>query len=224
MKTIHKFLLLFIGLSVIYLVCTLFTLPEINFYLKPLLLIPLMSITLLLRNFRNKKILFFALAFSWTGDILLLFVFKDGIFFILGLIAFLTAHIFYVALFIKELKLTGSKFTLVKPGLFLILVYMAIFLSQLIPHLGNLMIPVIIYSLVISSMLYTAYLLAPHLPKPSSALLLRGAISFVISDSILAIDKFYQPLPYAGFFIMATYLHAQGALVWVFVKKNQFLS
>ncbi len=224
MKNAFKFLLLFIGLSVIYLVCSLFILGEITFYLKPLLLIPLMRITLMIRNFRNKKILFIALAFSWIGDILLLFVFKDGIFFILGLIAFLTAHIFYIVLFIKELKMTGSKFTMSKPGLFIILVYMAIFLSLLIPHLGNLMIPVIIYSLVISSMLYAAYLLAPHLPRPSSTLLLSGAISFVISDSILAFDKFYQALPYAGFFIMATYLYAQGALVWAFVKKNQSLS
>lgn len=220
MSTIKKILFLFIGLSVIYLACSLLTLPEITFYLKPLLLIPLISITLLLWNFSNKKILFSALLFSWIGDILLLFVFKDGLFFIFGLVAFLTAHVFYVILFVKELNISRGKFTLRKPGLLIVLVYMAIFLSLLIPHLGNLLIPVVIYSLVISAMLYTAFLLAPHLSKPSSALLLSGAISFVISDSILAIDKFYQPLPYAGFLIMATYLYAQGALVWAFVKKN----
>jgi uncharacterized membrane protein YhhN len=191
-----------------------------TFYLKPLLLIPLMSIALLITNFPNKKILFSALLFSWIGDILLLFVFKDGLFFIFGLVAFLTAHIFYVILFVKELNISRGKFTLRKPGLLIVLIYMVIFLSLLIPHLGNLLIPVIIYSLVISAMLYTALLLAPHLPKPSSALLLSGAISFVISDSILAIDKFYYQLPYAGFLIMLTYLYAQGALVWAFVRKN----
>lgn len=220
MKTIFKFFLVFIALSVIYLTCTLFTSAQIIFYIKPLLLIPLMSITLLLRNFSNRKILFSALAFSWIGDILLLFVFKDDSFFIMGLIAFLTAHIFYIVLFLKELKKMDGKFTFGKPGLIIILVYVAIFLSLLIPHLGNLMWPVIIYSVVICSMLYTSYLLTPHFQKPVSVLLLSGAASFVFSDSILAIAKFYQPLPSAGFFIMATYLYAQGALVWAFVKKN----
>lgn len=179
-----------------------------------------MSISLLIPNFLNKKILFSALLFSWIGDILLLFVFKDALYFILGLIFFLTAHIFYIFLFVKELKLAGGKFTFRSPGLIFVLVYMAIFLSLLVPHLGNLLIPVIIYSIVISAMLYVAYLEAPHLPKRSSALLLSGAISFVISDSILAIDKFYYQLSYAGFLIMLTYLYAQGALVWAFLKKN----
>lgn len=220
MKTTHKLLSLFIGLSLIYLASSLLNLTQMTFYLKPLLLIPLMSISLLIPNFSNKKILFSALLFSWIGDILLLFVFKDSLFFIFGLIVFLTAHIFYVFLFIKELKITGGKFSFRKPGLLIVLVYMAIFLSLLIPHLGNLLIPVVIYSLVISAMLYTAFLLAPYFHKPSSALLLSGAISFVISDSILAFDKFYHPLPYAGFLIMLTYLYAQGALVWAFVKKN----
>ena len=220
MKTTHKRLISFIGLSLAYLICSLLSLPEMTFYLKPLLLIPLMSIALLIPDFSNKKILFSALLFSWIGDILLLFVFKDGLFFIFGLVAFLTAHVFYVILFVKELNISRGKFTLRKPGLLIVLIYMAIFLSLLIPHLGDLLIPVIIYSLVISAMLYTAFLLAPHLRRSSSALLLSGAISFVISDSILAIDKFYYQLPYAGFLIMITYLYAQGALVWAFVRKN----
>ena len=220
MKTINNLFIFFIGLSLIYLFCSLLGLSEMTFYLKPLLLIPLMSITLLLRNFGNKMILFFALLFSWVGDTFLLFVFKDGLFFMLGLAAFLTAHIFYVILFTKELKKSRGKFTLGRSAVLIVLVYMAGFLAVLIPHLEDLLIPVILYSLVISAMLYIAFLLAPHLPKPSSALLLSGAISFVISDSILAIDKFYHPLPYAGFLIMLTYLYAQGALVWAFVRKN----
>ncbi|MEO6819944.1 MAG: lysoplasmalogenase, partial [Ginsengibacter sp.] len=220
MKTTHKLLSLFVIISLVYLICSLLNFTQITFYLKPLLLLPLMSISLLIPNFLNKKILFSALLFSWIGDILLLFVFKDALYFILGLIFFLTAHIFYIFLFVKELKLAGGKFTFRSPGLIFVLVYMAIFLSLLVPHLGNLLIPVIIYSIVISAMLYVAYLEAPHLPKRSSALLLSGAISFVISDSILAIDKFYYQLSYAGFLIMLTYLYAQGALVWAFLKKN----
>ncbi|MGH2565082.1 MAG: lysoplasmalogenase family protein [Ginsengibacter sp.] len=38
-------------------------------------------------------------------------------------------------------------------------------------------------------------------------------MSFVFSDSILALNKFYQPVPLSGLLIMATYLYAQWALV-----------
>jgi len=63
-------------------------------------------------------------------------------------------------------------------------------LLVLIPHLGGLTIPVIIYAVTISIMLYMAYLLSFYWPKPASIYLLTGAISFILSDSILAFDKF----------------------------------
>ncbi|HRF25670.1 MAG TPA: lysoplasmalogenase family protein, partial [Chitinophagaceae bacterium] len=44
--------------------------------------------------------------------------------------------------------------------------------------------------------------------------LLTGAILFVISDSVLAINKFYYPFEYRGVLIMLTYGMAQ----WFIVK------
>ena len=131
----------------------------------------------------------------------------------LGLVAFLTAHIFYIVLFVKELKKANGKIEFKKPGLIVIAIYLSTILLILIPHLGDLTIPVIIYAVVISTMLYMAYLLSFHWVKPASIYLLTGAISFILSDSILAFDKFYQPIPMSGFLIMATYLYAQWALV-----------
>ncbi|MEO9021537.1 MAG: lysoplasmalogenase [Ginsengibacter sp.] len=220
MKATSKSLLIFCVLAIIYLLGTLLNWQDATFYLKPVLLIPLMIASLILTDFPNRKILFLALVFSWVGDTFLLFVFRNGTFFIFGLIAFLIAHIFYVILFVKELKKAGGKFTFAKPGLFIIILYLAAFLWPLFPYLYDLKIPVIIYSLVITSMLYTAYLLAPHLPKPSAVLLLSGAVSFVVSDSILGINKFYVTVPYGGSLIMVTYLYAQGALVWACIKGS----
>ena len=157
------------------------------------------------------------------GDILLLFVFKDGLFFIFGLVSFLIAHLFYVYLFIKELKRAGGKLALKQPGLTFIILFLVGFYALLSPHLGDLQIPVIIYALVICLMLYIAYLLYPQWTKPSSIFLLTGAIAFVISDFLLAINKFYAPFPNAGFFIMITYLYAQGALVWACLGRNHLL-
>ena len=209
---------IFILLSILYLGCILFNSAKPVFYLKPFLLLPLIVAVFISTNFKNKIILLGALVFSWTGDVLLLFVFKDPIYFMLGLVAFLTAHIFYIILFVKEIKKAKGKIEFKKSGLILIAIYLSTMLLVLIPHLGGLTIPVIIYAVVISTMLYMAYLLSFHWPKPASNYLLTGAVSFILSDSILAFDKFYQPILMCGLLIMATYLYAQWALVRVCIK------
>jgi len=168
-------------------------------------------------NFANKFILLVALIFSWLGDILLLFVFKDAIYFILGLVAFLTAHIFYIVLFTKEIKKVNGKIQF-KNGLVAIVVYLGTMLLALIPHLGSLVIPVVVYAVVISTMLYMAYLLSFYWAKPASIYLLTGSFSFILSDSILAFNKFYHPIPMSDLLIMATYLYAQWALVKSCIK------
>jgi len=213
-KTMQR---IFILLSIIYLNCILFNSAILVFYLKPLLILPLIIAVLISTNFANKFILFAALIFSWLGDILLLFVLKDAIYFILGLVAFLTAHIFYIVLFIKEIKKVNGKVEF-KKGLILIAIYLSILLLILIPHLGGLVIPVVVYAVVISAMLYMAYLLSFYWAKPASIYLLTGGVSFILSDSILAFNKFYQPIPMSGLLIMATYLYAQWALVKSCIK------
>src|SRR6185312_3293744 len=109
MISLKSLLRISILLSVIYLSCILLNSAILVFYLKPLLLLPLIIAVFISTNFANKFILFAALIFSWLGDILLLFVYKDGIYFILGLITFLIAHIFYIILFIKEIKKVNGK-------------------------------------------------------------------------------------------------------------------
>jgi uncharacterized membrane protein YhhN len=160
------------------------------------------------------------LVFSWAGDTLLLFVLNNGVFFIYGLVEFLIAHLFYIALFRKELKKEVAAIKWSLPPLIFILVYLFILLIILIPHLGGLTIPVIIYAIIISAMLYMATLLSLEWPGHSAFYLLTGAISFVVSDSLLALNKFYHPFPLSGFWIMVTYLYAQGALVKSFLKAN----
>ena len=218
MISVKGLLRVFILLSILYSGGILFNSATLVFYLKPALLLPLIVAAFISKNFQNKIILVGALVFSWIGDTLLLFVFKDAIYFMLGLIAFLIAHIFYIILFTKELKKANGKIELRKPGLLLIVIYLIALLLILIPHLGSLTIPVIIYAVVISTMLYMACLLSFHWPKPASIYLFTGAISFILSDSILAFDKFYQPVPMSGFLIMATYLYAQWALVRSCIK------
>ena len=51
--------------------------------------------------------------------------------------------------------------------------------------------------------------------RDTAALLaMLGAILFLVSDSILALDKFRSPLPLRDLLVMSTYYAAQLLIVW----------
>jgi len=63
---------------------------------------------------------------------------------------------------------------------------------------------------------------ALHMPmmiyKAAGRSMLLGAILFIISDSVLAINKFYEPFSAAGIIIMLTYAFAQMLIVLGVIK------
>lgn len=183
-------------------------------FLKPFLM-PLLILYVYYQNvFSAKKFLLLGLTFSWIGDILLLFTAKGELFFIAGLLSFLTAHIFYIFLFSKLGTTAAYKKNLVFwAGFIIILFYLQSLLSMLLPKLGSLKIPVSIYALTISIMLALAWRGYFIWKKPTRFFILFGALAFVASDSFLAINKFQSSFEYASFLIMVTYLIAQFGIV-----------
>lgn len=158
-----------------------------------------------------KRYIIPALFFSWIGDVLLMFQANQAIFFIGGLIAFLIAHIFYILFFYRIWVVQQMK---MKPWLLLVVViFYAALISFLLPHLGAMLVPVLVYGFVISTMLWFALHLYLLRYKVAAAHFISGAILFVISDSVLAINKFYQAFPVASFTIMLTYALAQWQLI-----------
>jgi uncharacterized membrane protein YhhN len=89
------------------------------------------------------------------------------------------------------------------------MIYYAALLLLLFPHLGSMKIPVIVYGIVISLM----FMLAMHMlfikNKSAGRWMMSGALLFVLSDSLLAINKFYQPFELAGAVVILTYGLAQ---------------
>jgi uncharacterized membrane protein YhhN len=83
----------------------------------------------------------------------------------------------------------------------------------LFPYLGSLKIPVIVYAAVICTMLLCSLHVFLKVKSPSNIFYLLGAASFVLSDSLLAFNKFYQPFPFAAVCIMLTYCAAQYGIV-----------
>jgi uncharacterized membrane protein YhhN len=82
-------------------------------------------------------------------------------------------------------------------------------------------IPVSLYAFVISTMLLMSIKAYFEWKKPANLLVLIGAVLFVVSDSILAINKFYTPLPMSSFLIMSTYLGAQFFIVKSVLINNK---
>jgi uncharacterized membrane protein YhhN len=158
-----------------------------------------------------KKWIYFALFFSWAGDVLLMFQGMKDLFFLLGLSAFLLAHIFYILFFhfvrIRE-KIAGNGWYLL-----FILIYYSVLMRKLSPFLGELTIPVRVYGLVISIMLLMAMHMTSLRVKKAGWSMLAGAALFVLSDSVLAINKFYQAFELSGLIIMLTYGAAQYFIV-----------
>jgi uncharacterized membrane protein YhhN len=215
-------LYIFISYSIFYLAMIALNQEEIARYLKPFLLPLLVVAVCLSEKFKTKTLLLTALTFSWIGDVILLFADKGEIYFILGLVAFLVSHVFYIVLFSKQTisKTISNKLSFVA-GIALILLYFFGMITTLGPKLGSLTVPVVIYAIVISSMLFFALKGSFQWNTIPYQAVLVGALFFIASDSILAFNKFYEPIPYASFLIMITYLAAQFCIVWGILKLNQ---
>ena len=149
-----------------------------------------------------------ALFLSVTGDILLALDLQQG--FIYGLLAFAFAHLCYAACFYRW-KNWQKHYVWLFAGLALHLTAMLYFI---LPASGQLQIPVVFYMAVIAVMTVTAIMV-----KTSNWYILLGALLFVVSDSLLAVNKFIIALPFENILIMSSYYAAQYFLLIGCIKK-----
>jgi len=182
------------------------------------LLLPLLGLMVLtdtgIKSQRGYRFLLAALFFSWCGDLLLT---REGeMFFILGIAAFLMAQISYSVVFVR---CTGRvlQVPLIKRRPMVILAFMLfgawVFLS-LRPKLGALELPVLVYCVAILVMGLTAANRQGEVSARSYALVLAGSLLFITSDTILAFNKFDDPIPWADeLWVMLTYCAAQLLIV-----------
>ncbi len=173
--------------------------------------IPLLVFLVLLRRDTSyRRFIFAGLLFSLLGDVLL--EISSG-FFIYGLLAFLTAHIMYVVAFTKR----NMRLALLPAMLFLfygIGIYWLLF-----PDLGEMAIPVLFYVAVILIMAWRAW---AQCEQGRFALLAAiGSLFFVVSDSLIALNKFHAAIPMARWLIMLTYWTAQTMIFYSAFKAGK---
>ncbi len=155
------------------------------------------------------RYLFIGLIFCLIGDVCL--ALPEGKAFRGGLAAFLVGHVFYIFSF---LSLT-SIFDWISTGVLIIFVMSAFIFFWLRPHLGSMLLPVLLYILVITVMASGAWAVfwKSSFQMSGRTLILVGSLCFYVSDVFVARNKFikeeYQnrllglPLYYTGQFLLA---------------------
>ncbi len=147
-------------------------------------------------SFYQKAILV-GLIFSTVGDV---FLIDQKRFFVHGLLSFLLGHFCYIAALWTAPNLLS--------GIFYLL-YVAFFLSVLWKGLGKLKIPVVVYAVTLAAMSWLAFSLYLKSDDDKFLYAFLGSISFLVSDSLLAYNKFKTPFALAQPFILSTYFLAQ---------------
>ncbi len=218
-----KFYVPFFTVSLVHLSAELFGWQDLGMWTKPIL-IPSLAIGLYANIFHQKisafyfKTVFVALAFSTVGDVFLQFekILSNDLYFYIGLGAFLIAQCMYILSFFA----LGSR--PISTGWSVIyMIYFIFFLMLLYPGMDlKLKIPVTIYGAGLILMAWYAWRSTISFAFRGLFAVL-GSILFVISDSLLAINRFKLILPYAGFMIMLTYILAQYLMVLGIFKKVQ---
>jgi len=140
-----------------------------------------------------------ALTTSLAGDI---FLVTDGTkFFLHGLLSFLITHIFYITAFLvfnSSIRIISVQ---VIAALIVYCLLAVVFYCIFYKKLGKMKIPVLIY---ISIMIIMS-----SLSIRVSWLVFAGAISFIVSDTELALNKFYKPIPHKSIINSIFYFPAQ---------------
>lgn len=162
-------------------------------------------------GFRVDGLLGCALALSSLGDFFLgvrrLGSLDGESLFLLGLGSFLIAHLVYIALFRKYQALVWWKPSPARAwGVLAILVALGSVLGTLQQSLGSMLIPVVVYSLVLTWMGISAMLADLRTPLAGF-----GALLFIASDAMIAINKFHGPFP------------GNDQLIWIIYYSAQFL-
>lgn len=164
------------------------------------------------------KILLASLFFSWLGDIFLMWA--ADLNFMLGLGSFLLAHLCYIFCF-KPANLV-NKLSLINKKPFLLFIFIAFegfMLYNLYPNVGTIFLPIALYTTIINVMAVTALNRYGFVNNLSFKLVFIGAVMFVFSDTLIAINRFLSPVPLANIWIMLLYAVGQLFIVQGMIEE-----
>ena len=180
---------------------------------KPLLMTTLVIVYLLSVKKANFWLVS-ALFFSFWGDVFLL---DKTNYFVFGLASFLIAHIMYIKMTSNFLHKTSvvKKVTAAVP----FIVLFTVLLYVIYPNLNEMLMPVIVYGIAISCFGTLALLNYQQKKSTENTWLLLGAILFIASDSLIALNNFYKPEVIFDITIITLYIVSQYLIVKSVIMK-----
>ena len=206
---------IYFGLTLVFLSTIIFELQWLHYGTKPLFMILLMIFQWkMLSGLPSafSKLVQFGLFFSWIGDIALMFDEQVEILFVIGLAAFLIAHLGYAYAFVKNITDSGEKFN-IAAGIAMAIPFALVtgsffyYMKDGLPD--DLFAPVLAYTVVISLMGITSAWRKGHVRTKTYNWILIGAILFILSDMVIAINKFVIDFDYDAIVNMILYLTGQ---------------
>lgn len=211
--TIASVLFLLVAIADVYAVITQNKVIEMIF--KPLLMTTLVVVYLL--SVKKPNFWFVSgLFFSFWGDVFLL---DKEAFFVFGLGSFLLAHVIYIKITTGFLQkdLTAKMITSAIPfvllfGCLLYLIY---------DNLEEMLIPVIVYGVTIATFGASALLNYRQEKSMANSWLLLGAIIFIASDSLIALNNFYAAKHLFDIAIIVLYIISQYLICKAMIAKNE---
>lgn len=212
----------FLLLLLLHLICIYLGMSTPRLITK-LLLLPILILYLAAEPGKTSVVVYIGLFCSFMGDLLLT---RAGeVFFLLGMLAFIGTHVCNIFFFYRLQKNYPGK----PMNLILAIVVLAVISGGvyflLADQLGSFRIPILVYMAIISLMavMATQTLVNPGLIQTSIRCFIPGAALFVLSDGLLALNKFLLHAGFIDIAVMLTYGMAQYLLVkgFVAVKKHQ---
>jgi len=203
-------LYVFLIFAIIYLATIPFQPYPGHFAIKAIPIISLAVLALTSVAGLRGKLLFAALLLSAAGDVTLSL--ESGKYFVIGLAFFLIAHIVYLVTFSRDFHMQNSRIPIAAT----LVVYATTMAFIMRPSLGDMALPVYCYLIVITTM---GIIAAFRVSK--GKLVLYGALCFIASDSMIALNKFVIPVPASDYLVMITYYLAQSLIVYGYLKERQ---
>ena len=161
---------------------------------------------------QRQRLLTVALLFSAAGDAIL--AIEGTNLFVPALGSFLITHLLYAAIFVGLYR--TAPFVLAgwrKAMMILAIVFAIGYLVVLWPNLGALAVPVLLYVCAIVTMTAFSFRVQPIIVP-------AGALLFMISDSLIAYEKFIRPAFWLSAAIWITYAMAQQMIVYGLIRPD----
>ncbi|MHA1728798.1 MAG: lysoplasmalogenase [Promethearchaeota archaeon] len=192
----------------------------VRYITKPLLM-PLLALYYLIGNPSLNWWIFLGIIGGFGGDFFLMIVEsnpeKSENYFTIGLVSFLLGHLFYIIGFILLANGFGNFQMWAIILMIPYIIYVIIAALKLLPAVNkndpDMKLPVTVYLVIIGIMGVSTVFPLGQSTNVSVIISMIGSIFFLISDTILAFNKFKKGIPHERIYVMSTYILAQFFIV-----------